>query len=488
MKQTTIITTQNPAAKRGSPFYGRPVRLGELVYGAWAIQPSYLEELQSIYEMHLRGDKIDLPALEARLGRPLANEQRDYELVSGVAVLSIEGVMAPKANLFMRISGGASTQMIADQVGAAAADNGVRSILLVIDSPGGSVLGTPELGQAIREAAASTPVVARCDGVMASAAYWAGSAANAVYITGPTVMAGNIGVVGTHTDTSVADARSGIKKTEITAGKYKRIASSLEPLTPEGRASMQEQVDYLYSIFVDVVAENRGVDVQTVLDHMADGRVFIGQQAIDAGLVDGVSTLDALIGQMASNPAAFQSRRKAQVKAAGKKKSTSAGAAAEDDSAEVQAAADPATTTPEGQTMPGENQTVITREILQKDHAAVYAEIHAAGVAAEISRANAVRAMSVPGHEKLIAQLAADGKTTGPEAAAAIVVAQQETLKAARAAHENDAPQAARNGGSGGASDVTTKTKAEQVAEAKDYAAKNNVDFVAAMKHLGFAS
>ena len=79
------------------------------------------------------------------------------------------------------------------------------------------------------------------------------------------------------------------------AGKFKRINSQFGPLTDAGRATMQEQVDYLYSLFVQAVADHRGVSADTVLQHMADGRVFTGQQAIDAGLVDGVSTLSALV-------------------------------------------------------------------------------------------------------------------------------------------------------------------------------------------------
>ncbi len=87
--------------------------LSDIVTGPWAILPETLLELQGIYATHLRGEKIDVRAVEARLGRPLASEQQRYELLDGgVAVLRAAGVMAPKANLFMQISGGISTQML----------------------------------------------------------------------------------------------------------------------------------------------------------------------------------------------------------------------------------------------------------------------------------------------------------------------------------------------------------------------------------------
>jgi len=61
---------------------------------------------------------------------------------------------------------------------------------------------------------------------------------------------------------------------------------------------MQDQVDYTYSLFASAVATYRGVSIDTVLSNMADGRIFIGQQSIDAGLVDGVFTIDALIEKL----------------------------------------------------------------------------------------------------------------------------------------------------------------------------------------------
>lgn len=482
MKQTFELrsTTPNPAAERGSSFQG-PMRLADLVYGPWAILPEQLLEMQAIYETHLRGEKIDIKAIEARLGRPLANEPRGYEVINGVAVLSVQGAISPKANLMTQVSGGASAQLLTRQMLDAGKDNAVRSVLLCVDSPGGSVLGTPEFAQAVRQVADAKPVVTHSDGTIASALYWVGSAANAVYISGPTVQVGSIGVVATHRDTSAAEARMGVKTTEITAGKYKRIASASEPLSAEGRASLQAQVDYLYELFVDAVAAHRGCNVDTVLEHMADGRVFIGQQAIDAGLVDGVSTLDALIEQMATNPASYATRRQALVKPAGKGKPKGAGAA------QQQATSHP---TAEGAHMPPTDQeTPLTREALERDHAALFAtlrsEFSAAGAVQERERIKAVREQTMPGHEALIESMAMDGKTTPAEAAMAVNAAQRHALGAAARAHADDAPNAATHSA---AAEDSAKPKSQQVNEAKAYATEHRVSFVEALKQLGYAS
>jgi signal peptide peptidase SppA len=164
--------------------------------------------------------------------------------------------------------------------------------------------------------------------MMASAAYWIGSAADQVYIGADTAAVGSIGVVASHTDYSRREEMLGIKTTEIYAGKYKRIASEHQPLSADGREYMQETVDYLYSVFVGEVAKQRGSDPETVHQNMADGRIFTGQQAVSAGLVDGVSTLDQLIADMGASQIA-ERQRAAALRALNATLKTGAGVAPE---------------------------------------------------------------------------------------------------------------------------------------------------------------
>jgi signal peptide peptidase SppA len=274
------------------------MQLLDVLNAPWAIVPEKLLEIREIYFTHLRGEKIDLRGVEARLGQPLNNQREPYQVIDGVAVLPVEGVIAKRMNLFTRISGGVSTQLLERDFRAALADDRAHSILLSVDSPGGNVDGVFELAQTIYAARGKKPVVALADGMMASAAYWIGSAADRVFITGETTQVGSIGVVATHTDISKAEEMRGVKTTEITAGKYKRIASEHKPLSDEARAAIQEQVDHIYSVFVNQVARNRGRDVDTVLDKMADGRIFLGKKAAEIGLADGVSTQADLIRQL----------------------------------------------------------------------------------------------------------------------------------------------------------------------------------------------
>lgn len=289
------------------------MKIIDVLNSLWAIVPEKLLEICEIYGTHLRGDKIDVAAIEARIGKPLKNDQQNYSVDGGVAVIPIDGVLSKKMNLFSMISGGTSTQMMAKTFQDAMDNPEVHSIVLAVDSPGGTVDGTQSFADAVYQNRDKKRIVTLADGMMASAAYWIGSAAHEIYISSDTDLIGSIGVVATHVDYSEQDRARGVKVTEITAGKYKRMASSHAPLTESGRQSIQDQIDHVYSVFVDNVARNRGVSSDDVLNRMADGKVFLGKKAKDAGLVDGVSTMDALVSRLNREYSNGQQRAVAQI-------------------------------------------------------------------------------------------------------------------------------------------------------------------------------
>lgn len=465
------------------------MRLMDLMTAPWALLPEQLAELQGIYATHLRGEKIDIAAVEARLGRPLANEQRAYTVEPGaVGLLEISGVMAPKANLLMQVSGGISTQMAAQQVRSLRSDPRVVSAVLSIDSPGGSVLGTPAFAQEVALLAAAKPTVVLGRGSLCSAAYWVGSAANAVFVEGVTDQVGSIGV---YQRLMVDQAQPG--QIEMVRGKYKRLSVNGQAPTPEQMAYHEAQMDHMYSVFVDAVAQNRGTTADDVLERMADGRVFIGQQAVDAGLVDGISTLDALLERIAAEPQQFAQRRRATRPAARATRSAVAVAMAGHPPQSASAGVAPCDASPTHERTvmpPADTQTTITRATLEADHPALFGalrdEFTAAGASAERARIQAVRGQVLAGHEALVETLAFDGRTTGPEAAAAVLAAERELRTAHARAHAADAPKPAADSPAPDEGQ-SAKSRADQVAEAKAHMAAHGGDIVAALKHLGYA-
>lgn len=396
------------------------MKLADIVASPWAIMPTMFGEIQGIYARHMRGEKIDLAGVEARLGGPLPGPTKGYDVAGGVAVIPVDGVLAKRMNLMTQISGGTSMQTLGSDIQEAIDDPAVRTIILNVDSPGGTVDGTQELSNLIFAARGTKPIIALADGTMASAAYWIASAADQVFVSSDTAQVGSIGVVATHVDVSGAQSQSGVKTTEIAAGRYKRIASQYAPLSPEGRQSIQDQVDYTYSVFVNDVARNRGTTPEAVVEDMADGRIFLGQQAIDAGLADGVSTLSELIGRAnagefdENSQASNSSNRAGALRAADEKPTQVAQGAGDAHEAE---------TNPQ----PGE-MTMDVNELKEKFPAVAQAlvdEGRKTGADDERARIQAVEDQTMPGHEALIGALKFDGKTTGPEAAVQVLSAER---------------------------------------------------------------
>ena len=426
----------------------------DVLNAPWAILPNRLEEIQAIYAARSRGEELDIAAVEARIGRPLGTEQQQgYEVRNGAALIPLHGVLAQRMNLMTNMSGGTSTELFARDVQTAAADPTVKAIILLADTPGGTVAGTQTAAAAVRAVRGVKPIATMVQGLMASAGVWIGSATDQTVLDSGTAQVGSIGVVATHVDVSQQEQAMGIKTTEIVAGKFKRAASQYGPLTETGQKVIQDQVDYLYSLFVTDVAANRGVSVERVLDDMADGRMFIGQQAIDAGLADQISSLDMLIAQLTATPGASSGRRSAPVLR------SPAQSAMDENQLTAQTTAEWLAANPE-----------------------VVASLKAEGAESERQRIAAVRARSLPGHEALIDRLAADGKTTGPEAADAVLAAEKSNLASRAAVRMVDAaPAVAYAAAPDALSEAKEPQKVEPTAQemadrAKDLVAKAKAD------------
>jgi len=278
----------------------------------WLIVPEKLRVIQDIYLTHLHGPKLPHDQIEAIIAKTGGNDNAltTYEVRDGVAIIPIQGVISKKMNLFTDISGGVSTEKIGSMVMEAMDDPGVKAVLLYVDSPGGTVDGTQELANVIANARDKKCIVAFTDGMMASAAYWLGAAAERIYINGDTTNVGSIGVVTEHMDVSKWEEQKGYKTTEITAGRYKRITSEYSPLTEEGKTYLQERVDAIYELFTREVASFRGMDQKKVKN--TEARLYLGKDAIKAGIADGVSSMGRLLGLMSKDPQNFVRRARAE--------------------------------------------------------------------------------------------------------------------------------------------------------------------------------
>jgi signal peptide peptidase SppA len=264
-------------------------------WSAWGIRPDYLESLLNDpnFAQKIRAAAENPDAVAAVSGKR-AGEDKGYKVVDGVAVIPVVGPLAKRMSFMLWIMGGRTFGQLTEMVYEAADDPEVDAIVLDVDSPGGTVSGTDAFSDVVATAAAVKPVVAFANGCMCSAAYWTGSAASMV-ITERTAAVGSIGVLMVHADFSKMDEKFGVKYTVLTAGKFKAVGNDYGPLSDEDKQVLQAELDKLYQIFVGTVAENRGVSIDAVISKMADGRVFIGSDAVDAGLADRTGNLQDAI-------------------------------------------------------------------------------------------------------------------------------------------------------------------------------------------------
>ena len=423
----------------------------DVLYSPWAILPDHLARMQEIYSAYLRGERQDIAALEAKRGAPLPGPTPGgYEIRDGVAIIPVRGAISQRMSLMQEVSGGTSSDLLTRDIKAAASDSKARAILLDVDSPGGTVAGTEGAASALFQARQAKPTAALSSGMIASAAYWIASAASQIYVGSQVDRLGSIGVVATHRNIAEMEKAAGIQTTEITAGKYKRIASQYGPLTESGRKSIQDEVDAIYKIFVDTVADYRDITTEQALA-MADGKVFIGQQAIDIGLADGFSSLDALISRLNDETAGWEPSPARRPSAA--LPPLPVAATGPPVSAAQLTTLPPLpsmTTTPE-QVAQWATENPAAAAILRDEGAAAeraklqpqIEQARAAGADAERERVAGVRAAFIPGHEALIEQFCADGKTTGGEAALAVAAAERELRQAAASSRLSQATPAA---------------------------------------------
>ncbi|MBT3171922.1 MAG: signal peptide peptidase SppA [Rhodospirillaceae bacterium] len=165
-----------------------------------------------------------------------------------------------------------------------AEDSDVRALIVRIDSPGGTMAGSEALYLGLRKVAATKPVIAVMGGTAASGGYMTALAAEHILARNSTVT-GSIGVILQTAEVSRMLSDLGIVTEAIKSAPLKGVPSPFETLNESGRAAAQAVVDDMYDLFIDLLAERRGLE-RPVAEALADGRVFTGRQAVANGLVD----------------------------------------------------------------------------------------------------------------------------------------------------------------------------------------------------------
>ena len=255
-------------------------------------------------ESHDTWAKLDAAVEEKLLaynpngGEDEEDEDKPYllEKQGGVAVINVKGPLTSRDSWVNKYLGITSYGAIREALIYAAEDPETTHILLDVDSPGGHVKGCMDTGNLIKLVGKIKPVTAFAE-LAASAGYWLASSAGELLAT-ESADIGSIGVIAVHMERSKQLKAEGVGVTVVRGGRFKALANGVETLSEEGKKQLQSQVDAAYELFVQHVADARNVPYAYADENMAQGREFFGKQALEAGLVDGITTYDDLMQKL----------------------------------------------------------------------------------------------------------------------------------------------------------------------------------------------
>jgi capsid assembly protease len=285
--------------------------LAHLYNNVWAMEERALFSLHNF--LLNKSPNLTITADEAKELEISAKARPSASSNGSVAVIPVNGAIQQKMNIFMRIFGGTSTEMLAEQIEGLANDSTVKAIVLDVNSPGGTVSGLIELADVIMKAREKKHIVAVCNPLCASAAYWIASQCDEVVCT-PSGSVGSVGVYMVHEDWSAAYEKYGIKPTIIKYGENKTQGNPYEPLSDEAKEQFQAEVNKLGKLFEKTVARGREITAKDVHSNFGQGRVFDADEAKKIGMVDRVSTLKDVISKLVgAKPAMGKSFAQAKI-------------------------------------------------------------------------------------------------------------------------------------------------------------------------------
>lgn len=173
-------------------------------------------------------------------------------------------------------------------------DKSVKAVVLRINSPGGSALGSDLMWREIELLSLEKPIIASMSDYAASGGYYMAMACDTI-VAHPNTITGSIGVFGlTFTASELIEKKIGVHTDRVKTGKFSDIGTPTRSMTPQDSAIIQQEVNTIYSTFIRKAAKGRNMS-EVELEKVASGRVWSGAMAREKGLVDVFGGLDRAI-------------------------------------------------------------------------------------------------------------------------------------------------------------------------------------------------
>jgi len=219
-----------------------------------------------------------------------------------VALVRIEGTILPGegdgSNPFNTVSGAFSTPII-ENLKKANEDEQVKAVVLVVDTPGGSVYASDEIALQIEEM--DKPVLSAMGSMAASGGYYVSAPADEIWAS-PHTLTCSIGVIAQLINYDELAAEYGVEAITYKSGSFKDMGNPFRDPTEAEDIIWQALIDEAYDAFVKVVVDGRGME-DSAVRAIADGRICTGKQAVEMNLVDSLGYLPDVIaraGELAS--------------------------------------------------------------------------------------------------------------------------------------------------------------------------------------------
>lgn len=205
---------------------------------------------------------------------------------SNVAVIKIYGEITgyPVESEYLETT----SEYIVEDIDKINQDDDIRAIVVEIDSWGGEPVASEEIYKSLKRN--PKPTVALIKGIGASGAYLVALGTDKIYASKWSEV-GSIGVTMSYLDNTKKNEKEGIIYQQLSSGKFKDTRDPDKELTNEERELLMRDIMKMHQLFIEMVAENRGLDVESV-EKLADGSTLIGDDAKEAGLIDAIGDIE----------------------------------------------------------------------------------------------------------------------------------------------------------------------------------------------------
>jgi protease-4 len=245
-------------------------------------RPLLIQPAQAEAYLNRVGDmEIPMDAKMSDMGDMLSaifGEKPTLEKFPPFAIIPVKGVIGKNLSELESLCGCCDIRDIEEMLEECERDTSIKTIILDIDSPGGTSVGVPELANRIKNC--SKEVISFTGNECCSAAYWLGSQASKFYAT-PSSSVGSIGVYIAFPDCSEAFKMEGVKMDVIKSGTYKGAGIPGTSLDENQRKMLQQEVEDIHADFKEAVKSVRSF----VEDSSMEGQMFSGKRGAEAGLV-----------------------------------------------------------------------------------------------------------------------------------------------------------------------------------------------------------